>query len=308
VKADMETKGMTFNDFVEAADYAVIEDAYKRAARVISPDLAMTYSEHLARKAVDDEDPEDALIEAHTLVAATGLVLDIKDDLEAAAEKLSNQWLNQHRISIKSLSDERQEVYRQIREMSADPLDVDLARPHTWLQPATAREADGKEVELPRFEMHILCDEDGLFPESFGSSWEEKVLLAELQREGTIAWYRNPARASQDSLGVTYEEGGETKIVRPDFIFFATLPDGSIAADLVDPHGIQFGDALPKLKGLADYAETNRGIYRRIEAVAKIDDTFRVLDLTEAYVRNAVAKAQTIKALYESDAASEYLV
>jgi len=31
---------MSFNDFVEAADYAVIEDAYKRAARVISPDLA----------------------------------------------------------------------------------------------------------------------------------------------------------------------------------------------------------------------------------------------------------------------------
>src|SRR3712207_8696990 len=49
-------------------------------------------------------------------VAAIGLVLDIKDDLEAAAEKLSNQWLNQYRVPIKNLSDERQEVYRQIRE------------------------------------------------------------------------------------------------------------------------------------------------------------------------------------------------
>lgn len=306
VKTDVETKEMTFNDFVEAADYAVIEDAYKRAARVISPDLATTYSEHLASKADEVEDPEDALIEAHTVVAAIGLVPDIKDDLEAAAEKLSNQWLSQHRISIKSLSDERQEVYRQIREMSTDPLDVDLARPNTWLQPTTAREADGKEVELLRFEKHMLCDEDGLFPESFGSSWEEKVLLAELHREDTVAWYRNPARASQDSLGITYEDGGETKIMRPDFIFFARLPDGSIVADIVDPHGIQFGDALPKLKGLASYAEANRETFRRIEAVAEVGGAYRLLDLTEPTVREAIRKATSAKVLYESSAATDY--
>jgi len=308
VKADVETKAMSFNDFVEAADYAVIEDAYRRAARIISPDLATTYSEYLAGKASDDEDPEDALIEAHTVVAAIGLVPDIKDDLEAAAEKLSNQWLNQYRISIKNLSDERQEVYRQIREMSAAPLDVDLARPHTWLQPTTAREPDGKEVELPRFERHMLCDEDGLFPETFGSSWEEKVLLAELQREGTIAWYRNPARASQESLGVTYEEGGETKIVRPDFIFFAQLPDGSIAANIIDPHGIQFSDAVPKLRGLAEYAEANKAVFRRIEAVAEVDGVYRLLDLTEPSVRKAIWATTSAKVLFENSKSAEYVV
>jgi len=91
VRADVETKAMSFDDFIEAADYAVIEDAYKRAGRMISPDLATTYSEHLASKAPKDEDPEDALIEAHTVVAAIGLVFDIKDYLEKEAEKLSNQ-------------------------------------------------------------------------------------------------------------------------------------------------------------------------------------------------------------------------
>jgi hypothetical protein len=73
------------------------------------------------------------------------------------------------------------------------------------------------------------------------------VVLAELQRPGSIAWYRNSARASQDSLDVTYEDGGATKIVRPDFIFFAQRQDGSIAIDIVDPQGHQFGDALPRL-------------------------------------------------------------
>ena len=135
------------------------------------------------------------------MIAALGLVPDIKGDLEAAAEKLSNQWLTQLRVAIKGLSDERQEVYRQIREMSADPLDVNLARPNTWLQPTTAREADGTEVGLPLYEKHMLCDSDGLFPESFTSSWEDKVVQTELKRPGTIAWYRNPARASQDFSG-----------------------------------------------------------------------------------------------------------
>ncbi len=305
VKADVETKEMTFNDFIEDADYVVIEDAYKRAARIISPDLAKTYSEHIASKARDDEDPEDALIEAHTTVAAIGLVPDIQTDLETAAEKLSNQRLTQFRVQIKSLSDERQEVYRQIREMSADPLDVDLARPHTWLQPITAREPDGSKVDIPRFERHLLCDEDGLFPEVF-NSWEEDVLFLELGRKEIVAWYRNPSRASQDSLGVTYEDGPDTKIVRPDFIFFAELPDGTIAADIVDPHGTQFSDALPKLNGLARYAEATDGVYRRIDAIAQIDGTYRVLDLTEESVRAAVGSASSVVELYRGEAAADY--
>ena len=91
-------------------------------------------------------------------------------------------------------------------------------------------------------------------------------------------------------------------------MFFTRLPDGTITADIVDPHGIQFSDAIPKVKGLADYAEAFGNPYRRIEAVAKIDDKFRALDLTEASTRAAVAAATSIRALYESSAADDYLV
>lgn len=306
VMADIDTNAMSFDDFEEAADYVVIEDAYKRAGRIISPDLARTYSEHLASKAGEDGNPEDALIEAHTVVAALGLVPDIKGHLEAEAEKLAKQWLDQYRISIKNLSDERQEVYRELREMSADPLDVDLARPTSRLQPTKSREADGTETDLPRFERHLLCDGDGLFPENF-NSWEDKVLLAELQRNGSIAWYRNPARTSQDSLGVVYEDADEIRIVRPDFIFFGRQVDGTIVADIVDPHGHHFADALPKLKGLARYAESNGAIYRRIEVVTQLDGGYKLLDLKEASVREAVFFASSARTLFESVAAMEYV-
>ena len=305
LETDLETREMSFNDFLEAADYAVIEDAYRRAGRAISPDLARTYSDFLAQTEDKPDDVEESLMEAHVTVAALGLVSEVKDYIEAEAEKLATQWLTKYRVKIKSLSDERQEVYRQIREMSAQPMDVDLARPTSRIQPTTIREADGSEKPLPLFDRHLLCADNGLFPEDF-NSWEEEVLQAELKRADTVAWYRNPSHASQDSLGIAYEDDSEPKIVRPDFIFFAQLPDGTISADIVDPHGTQFRDALPKLKGLAQYAETYGSVFRRIDAVAKIGDTFRVLDLMEQSVCSAVKSATSIRALYESEEATDY--
>ena len=305
LKTDLGTYEMSFDEFLEAADYAVVEDAYSRASRGISPDLARTYSDFLARTEGNPDDVEESLEAAHVIVAALGLIPEAMDYLEIEAENLATWWLTKYRVEIKSLSDERQETYRQIREMSAEPMDVDLARPTSRMQPTTIREADGSQKPLPRFERHLLCADDGLFPEDF-NSWEGEVVQAELQRVGTVAWYRNPSRASQDSLGVTYEDGSEPKIVRPDFIFFAQLSDGTIAADIVDPHGTQFSDAVPKLKGLAKYATTYGSVFRRIDAVAKLGDTFRVLDLTEQVVRSAVESATSIKTLYESEMATDY--
>ncbi|WP_347268390.1 DEAD/DEAH box helicase family protein [Paracoccus sp. (in: a-proteobacteria)] len=306
LKADLKGGEMSFDDFLEEADYAVIEDAYRRAGRTIGPDLATSYSNYLARNEGDTDDMEAALIDAHVTVAALGLIPEVRETLEAEAEKLANQWLTRFRVEIKDLSDERQDVYRQIREMSAHPMDVDLARPTSWMQATTIREANGSETPLPTFEMHMLCDEKGMFPEDL-NSWEGEVVSAELARSGTMAWYRNPSRASQDSLGILYEDGGEPKIVRPDFVFLVQQGDGTVAADIVDPHGIQFGDAIPKLKGLAQYAERFGDQYRRIEAVAKIGDTFRVLDLKEVATRAAVSAATSIRALYEGAAASDYV-
>ena len=305
LKADLKSLEMSFDEFLEDADFAVIDDAYNRAARVISPDLATTYCESIAEAEGQGDDLEAALIEARMTVAALGLVPQVKEFLEAEAEKLANEWLTEYRVDIKSLSDERQDIYRQIGEMTAHPLDVVLAMPGSWMQPTTVREVDGTETPLPRFDRHLLCGEDGMFPEHF-NSWESEVLAAELQRMDTIAWYRNPSRASQDSLGVTYEEGGNFKILRPDFIFFTQGADGSIAADIIDPHGAHFADSIPKLRGLAAYAASYGKKFRRIDAVAKIGENFRVLDLQEEHVREAIADANSVTALYESAVGGDY--
>ena len=101
MRADIEPKTMTFDDFIQAADDAVIDDAYKRAGRVVTADWQGHYSEYLAGKVSEGEDPEDALIRS-TVVAALGLIADSKGYLESEAEKLSNQWLTKYRVAIRA--------------------------------------------------------------------------------------------------------------------------------------------------------------------------------------------------------------
>ena len=304
-RAAMGGTDMTFDDFVEDADLAVIEDAYNRAARMISPDVAKTYSEFLAEKNGDAEDEEEALIEAHTDVAAIGLVPAIKGDLEAAAEALANDWLSAHEAAIKALSDKRQDVYRELRELSANPLDVSLAMPRNSLQPTVEVTAAGTEQALPLYDNHLLCDGNGKFPALF-NSWELEVLTKETQRDDFVAWYRNPSSASPESLGITYPEDGQESIMRPDFIFFTKGEDGAVKANIIDPHGQHLADSLPKLVGLANYAES-RGIhFARIEAVAKVGDGYKSLDLKVADVRAAVRLGPSAKALFEGGKAKPY--
>jgi hypothetical protein len=303
LRADLRNRNMSFDDFVEAADYAVIDDAYRRAARILSPDVCRTYAEYLAKR--KGGDPEEALIEARTDIAALGLVEDVKTYLDEEAKKLAKTWLEKYRVAIKDLSDERQEAYRQLREMSADPEDIDLAKPKSWMEATSVLEADGRETPLPTYEHHLLCDESGLFPAQM-NDWEVKVLKTEMERNGFLAWYRNPSRSSQDSLGIAYLDDNKVKMVRPDFIFFSKQANGSITADIVDPHGTHLADALPKLKGLGRYAEEHPGVYRRIESIVKVGDKLRVLDLTNAAVRKAVDEATDAKSLYDGRFANEY--
>jgi len=302
--ADIATGGTSFDAFVEAADYAVIEDAYRRAGQIISRDLATSYADHLAAQNDEAEDEIEALVEAQTDIAALGLVDAVKVRLEREAEALANEWLAEYQDAIARLSDQRQEAYREISELSATPFDVRLVKPGSRLQPTKALEG-GKESELPRFERHLLCDDAGLCPDEL-NRWETKVQLVEMQREGRVGWYRNPSRTSQDSLGIAYVYAGDNAILRPDFLFFSETPSGAIVADIVDPHGDFLADGISKLRGLADYAEKHGANFERIVAVAEVDGNLFALDLMAQEVRDLVRSVGTSKEAYRSPLSTPY--
>jgi hypothetical protein len=307
VIADMKGKEKSFDEFWEAADVAVIDDAYRRAARIFSPDIARTYVEHLAQKVASlDDDPEEyleAIVEARVTVAGLGMVTEVPAFFDAEADKLAKALLTKYAPQIKTLTDDRKESYRQIIEMSTEPQSVDLAKPESRYEATKAREND-KEIVFRTWKNHLLCDKDGKYPAEL-NDWERAVVETESKRIGSSFWYRNPQQPGQSSLGIAYIEDEQYKIVRPDFVFFAEQ-DGKVVVDLVDPHGLHLADALPKLQGLAVYAETHASAYRRIESVAEASGKLRVLDLTRVDVRAAIKDAKSAKALYEGAWASDY--
>lgn len=306
IVADLQSAEMHEETFQTEADDTVVTDAFRRTARILSPDIARTYTELLARRKPEAEDDmESALIEAREDIAALGLLENLQIFFDSEASKLSGSWLLQYREQIKQLPDDRQDAYRQISALSREPQDIDMARPVSWMEATAVREADGSESKLPVYPNHLLCNEAGNFPAVL-NAWERAVLKAEAQRESFRFWYRNPNRPSQDSLGIAYADGDEIKIVRPDFLFFTELPNGEIAVDLIDPHGIHLSDALPKLQGMARFAEDHPHAFRRIEAVAEINERLRVLDLQSAEVRQAILSATNAKGLYESVLAKNY--
>ena len=292
--------------FQAMADLAVIADAYRTTARVLSPDIARSYTEHRAKQKPEaDDDFEGALLEAREDLGALGLMDNLGLHFDAAATKLSGEWLATYNDAIKALPDDRRDAYRQIAALSRESQDVDLVRPVSVWERTTVREADGREHDVPKYPRHLLCDERGEYPVEL-NAWEREVLKVELQRPGVLGWYRNPNRPTHDSLGIAYVEAGATKMVRPDFLVFGDAGNGKVAVDIIDPHGDYLADSLPKLLGLAAYAGRHAGVFRRILAIAEVGGKLRALDLTDAAVRKAIGAAESARALYESAMASDY--
>lgn len=290
----------SYADFVARADVTVIEDAYRRAARLISPDLARTYAEHLAQAAADADEYEDALLDAHAVIGAFWLVPEVGEFLDRQADASVKDLLTKSRVAIRGLSDQRQAVYRSIEEMSTDPQQTDLVKPTTWLAPSNVQTSDGKVAPLARFANHLMCDAQGTFPATF-NDLETDVIKREHGRDGFVAWYRNPGRGTLDSLTVPYRKGERWTPLHPDFVFFHRKADRSIGASIVDPHGHYFADAVPKLRGLADYAERYGDAFVRIDTVDVIGGQMLVLDLKRDSVRKAIRSAQ------DADSTSIYL-
>lgn len=294
--------GFTYIPFEVSADPRAIEDYYRAATRVLSPALCASYVDHL----VGPEGDEDDLLEAHITVASLGRVPEIAQALEHEADLQSREWLTSTRVARKGLSDERQAEYDGLEAMSTTPEPVSLVVPKNGQSDTKVRHPDGTEEYLPTREMHLLASEDGTVPVTL-NVWERKVLDSEAAQPGFQGWYRNPERASKESLAVAYkDELGAWKALRPDFLFFGTNHDGSVAVDIVDPHGHHLSDALPKLRGLANFAERFADDFRRIESVAETGGVLRVLDITKHRVREAIRGAESARALYESELASDY--
>ena len=285
--------------FVEAADEFSVEADFQAAGRVFTADLARKYSDHLAEADEDD----DGLFDAHVKVAALAQVEGVANELDREAERICTQWFDKHRVAIKDLSDERRAVYGDIQGMSTEVQSTEISRPRVRTE--ETENEDGTKLDTRT--RHLMSDPDGNFPVHSLNQWEMDVLDKEMGRDGFRAWYRNPARPSGDALVIAYQNSqGHWRRMCPDFLFFHGAGQ-DINVSIIDPHGHHFTDALPKLRGLADFAASHGESFHRIEPVARMTNgVLRVLDITDPNVRDAIARHRDIETLYLSEQASNY--
>lgn len=287
--------------FLEYADERVVNAEYRIASQVLTPDLARDYAERIA----DPEEGDDGLFDARLKVAALTKVEGIRDDLDQEAAKIFKRWVAKYRVAIKDLPDSRQARYAEILAMSSGPASIDIRRPKVRQEDTKLRDGSPS----PTRPLHLLSDDDGEFPIGSLNDWERRVLDAEMGSADALAWYRNPARASEDSLAIAYEDGKDNwRRLCPDFIFFHGDAK-NVKVSIIDPHGFHLADAMPKLRGLAAFAATEEGEkYHRIEAVAQLKDgQLRVLDMKDEAVREEVEQADHVEVLYKSNAAHDYM-
>lgn len=278
--------------WTEAADDRAIQEAYRHGSRTVTPDLARTYVDHLAT----DADDEDVLRDAHVRVAGLATLPQTRSALEAAADALSSEWLSRHRVAIKTLPESRQSLYAEITAMSTAPQMISMALPKNRQEETRRTVGDTIQV-LDQRPLHLLSDEDGMFPIGKLRPDEVQVLDTEIQRGDLLAWYRNPV-GGRDSMSIAYQdEHGSWRTLRPDFLFFVDGSDGA-RVNIVDPHGSWLPDALPKLRGMVRFAEVYGESFHRIESISRIDGELRVLDLTLPEVRKSVLEAIDADSVY----------
>jgi type III restriction enzyme len=263
-----------------------IDDLFRRARRLLGDAAAKWYWDKLVD--TDGMDPDDAKLR----VAALTEDPSVAPALEAAAKTLVDTWRQQHNSEINKLPEAKRERFYNIWQQAKAPQQVTLIMPSQVTAADKRIDSSGNEpkaVSVPRHSGHIYANGKGTYPATF-TGWEADVLAAELGRDSTVGWYRNPTGGTA-ALAVPYEQSNVARTMYPDFLFFHEV-DGEVVVDIIDPHRPDSGDTGPKWVGLAKYAKDHGDKFRQVLAVIKdSNDNLVSLDLKNPDVATRLAKA-----------------
>lgn len=293
--------------FSTGADERTVEDALRYARRAFTPAIANAWLRAKYTEATTADIEADLVSLQAQLAAVPLLDLPVKgavDRLEDAAEDQVSGWFDEIRRELPRLTESRRAVYDRIRSQAREPQEVGVQLPKAL----RVDSVDSNRVKLPTFDKHLLASANGKVPIAKATSWEIEVLNREVNAAHTVGWYRNPSSGNA-ALQIAYVGGdGKWHSVQPDFLIFEENSDGSLGVSIVDPHSPHLGDAIPKLRALAGYAEKYAARFNRIDAVGKTtqDGPLRVLELHHAKVRAAVMAADDARALFDSAVAGTY--
>lgn len=207
--------------------------------------------------------------------------------LLAYAKEKFHEYRDQVRPLVAGLTENWRHQYDRIAS------DADIVSPHNFTLPETicvTRESENTGIS---YSNHLFCNEEGR-ARFILNSWEIGVLQEEFERPDFVCWLRNITRASW-ALQLPYDVGDKKKPFFPDFFIVRKdpmNPEGYLI-DILEPHGPQYDDNVPKAKALADYAERNPSI-RRVEMIREMNGAvpgqkvYKRLDMAKSAIRTKV--------------------
>lgn len=230
----------------------------------------------------DEEDPNAHKIDC-ILFAADD---NCRTKLGEYAKNKLHEFARKYRLAIVNKSDACKKKYHDILA------DADIVSEQIFGIPENISvrvDPDGVD-----YENHLLADPDTGIAKIKLNGWEASLIEEESKRLDFVCWLRNQARASW-ALCLPYEINGEKKSFYPDFLIVRSHPVVDYVVDILEPHGNQYADNLPKAKALAKYAKAEDRM-GRIQLVHKRTDAggnsrFARLDLTDLAVQNKVLHA-----------------
>lgn len=213
-----------------------------------------------------------------------------KDKLESAAKKKIEEWRKKHKESIANLKEAKQIEFDEIAHQAKKPEEISLKLGSN----ITVEKSD------QYLEKHLYASDEGVpyttgKGKFFDSSWEERVVKAELKKKSLKGWYRN-GRGGPSSIVVPYQEEGNWHSAHPD-LFFVHGIGGKLVVDIYDPHDHSRSDTSPKWIGLAKYAKQHTSSYRKVLAIIEMKDKMWCLDLKVEGIIQLLENATTKTAI-----------
>lgn len=219
------------------------------------------------------------------------------------AKKKFHEFVRNYRLAIVHKSDACKKKYHDILA------DSDIVSVQNFAIPeniSVREDPDGIE-----YENHLLASERTGIARIKLNGWEASLIEEEALRTDFVCWLRNPSRAAW-ALCLPYEINGEKKSFYPDFLIVRSDPVLDYVVDVLEPHGNQYADNLPKAKALAEYAKQEDRI-GRIQLIHKSADAggnnrFKRLELTDPAVREKVLRAvsnEELDHIFENDGTFE---
>ena len=273
----------------------------RKVIKAIREGVGEAYLRHRAELAGEGANLLEVRIGVAALLSVEGVVAAI----DVVATKFVKDHLAKFAVEIKNTTGATRDSYRLVQEQTSEreTLTIDLRSNEK------AATKDGTGEDLPIFKGHIYADSDGNFPAKL-NDWEARIIAAETARPSFVAWYRNPQRATPNSLRIAYQDESEWwKSMQADFIIVSKRQDGTLAASILDPHGDHLSDAKAKLRALAGFAEQFGDKFLRIESIADVDGDLRSIDLLDARVRDTVRDFEggRVSPIYRSNCSNPYV-